>query len=82
MVLENQPFVEYSFRGWGSDGRYSYSEPPQGCGVYVIVNSEFRDGKLMYQMMYVGSSRNIAKRYKGHGKKGLVKRGIQIRHRC
>ena len=74
MALRNQPYIEFDFKNWNSLSRYSYSELPSKSGVYIIATPEFIDGKLKYQILYVGSTKNICKRYAGHEKRTIIKR--------
>ena len=74
MALRDQPYIEYNFKNWESTSRYSYSEPPQNPGVYVFAKPEIIDGKTKHQILYIGSTKNIFKRYAGHEKRSIIKK--------
>lgn len=74
MAENYQPFIEYNFSKWNSPDGYSCVELPNNSGVYVIAVPEFIDGKLKYKILYVGSTKNIFKRYCNHEKRMMIKR--------
>lgn len=66
MALINQPYIPFDFVNWDSPNRYSYKEPAECSGVYIIAKPGIIEGKLLYQILYVGCSKNVKNRYLGH----------------
>lgn len=58
-------------REWFAPNTYSsnFKTPPHSSGVYLLIKPTVfrgRDKRIEYQILYVGSSKNLYKRYSNH----------------
>lgn len=77
-MLADSPIWEF-LESWETPNCYSnqFAYLPNGPGVYLLVLATIRDGILDHQILYVGMSRNVAKRLKGHEVKRLCERDFR-----
>lgn len=61
---------------WQTPNSYSnsFAPLPNGPGIYLLVLATWRDGVLNHQILYVGMSRNVANRFKGHEVKKICQK--------
>lgn len=60
---------------WFTPNTYNtnFRELPKSKGVYLLVSTTFGEKECFYEVLYVGSSKNLINRYKNHE----VKRELQ-----
>jgi excinuclease UvrABC nuclease subunit len=53
---------------WRTPNTYggNFKEPTDKAGVYLLVKPDISEQGVSFEIMYVGSSENLAKRYCGH----------------
>jgi excinuclease UvrABC nuclease subunit len=71
-MLKDSPIWDF-LEGWKTPDCYSnaYAPLPHTSGVYLLVLATMKDGLLDHEIVYIGQSRNIAKRLTGHNIKKL-----------
>lgn len=79
LTIKNHPQQKFEFieSEWKSpeDMGNSCANPPNELGIYLIVFTTYnRDVTIVYRLiLYVGSSKNLYKRYNTHNLLGLIK---------
>ena len=67
-ILSNN-FEPYFTKGkWRSPNSYgiNFQEPPSDSGIYFIIEITIYSNEIICELVYVGSSSNLKKRYYGH----------------
>src|SRR4030042_5329204 len=73
VYLFNSPNLKLLEKDWLTPNTYgeNYSVIPEQSGIYLIVYFDMEN--LIHTIMYIGSSKNLAKRYKTHETLRLLK---------
>lgn len=60
---------------WNTERTYNnnFKTIPNTCGVYLLVNRTYNNTKTNYEILYVGSSKNLKQRYNKHEVLRLLK---------
>ena len=66
----NAPAFQFISEDWFTPHTWglNYKEPPKSSGVYLVVHPvvSYKPRKIDWQILYIGSSKNLHERYEGH----------------
>ena len=59
---------------WKTPNTYNsnYSSVTENSGVYVFTSTTFEENRLNFEILYVGSAKNLKQRYKNHEVKKIL----------